>query len=203
LPDPGTPSAYASKKGQTIEFMVTGNTMGRVYGTERYTLDSRLCAVAVHAGVLNAGETGVVKVTILPGLRNYTGSIQNGVTSKNFPFSEYSYTVEKGSNPSGHREGVSLAPESMLAFKEKIGDVFVYEVTGSTKGLVYGTDYFTLDSNIATAAVHSGVLDPGMTAKVKITTLPAREFYKGSTRNGVTSHDFGRYGGSYRIERYR
>ena len=37
-----------------------------------------LATTVVHAGVLRAGETGVVKVTILPGRRAYRGTLGQG-----------------------------------------------------------------------------------------------------------------------------
>src|SRR5262249_15208636 len=57
---------------------------GSVWGTDIYTDDSPLAAVAVHAGVLQVGQKGVVKVTILPGQQSYTGSTRNGVTTGNW-----------------------------------------------------------------------------------------------------------------------
>ena len=74
LPNPGTLQNYNSQFGNEFYFMVTGNTNGGIWGTDVYTTDSALSAVAVHAGIIESGETGVVKVTnpararILPGI---------------------------------------------------------------------------------------------------------------------------------------
>jgi LCCL domain-containing protein len=38
----------------------------------------------VHAGLVKVGQKGVVKVTILPGEQQYTGSDRNGITSSDF-----------------------------------------------------------------------------------------------------------------------
>lgn len=84
MPDPSDLSAYSQKKGETFQFQVTGSTMGSVWGTDLYTLDSRLAAAAVHAGILKDGETGVVKVSILAGKPSYKGSSRNGVTSSDW-----------------------------------------------------------------------------------------------------------------------
>jgi len=66
-------------------FQVTGQISGPVYGTETYTSDSRLAAVAVHAGVLQPGETGIVRVWVVPVLPNYHGTSRNGVVSRDWP----------------------------------------------------------------------------------------------------------------------
>jgi hypothetical protein len=54
---------------------------GAVWGTDIYSADSTLAMAAVHAGVLRAGETGTVKVTILGPQPAFMGSTRHGVTS--------------------------------------------------------------------------------------------------------------------------
>jgi hypothetical protein len=66
-----------------------------VWGTKTYTTDSDLAMVAVHAGVLKPGETGVVKVTFYPGQKKYVGSVKNGVTSSNWGTFDLSFGVER------------------------------------------------------------------------------------------------------------
>ncbi len=54
---------------------------GSVYGTDRYTTDSPICAAAVHAGVLAAGPGGDVTVHLGAGCSAYKSTTQNGITS--------------------------------------------------------------------------------------------------------------------------
>jgi hypothetical protein len=70
--------------GATYYFRVTGEAAGSLWGTDIYTGDSALAAAAVHAGLVKAGETAVVKVTVEQPLTRYQGSLQNGVTSHDF-----------------------------------------------------------------------------------------------------------------------
>lgn len=70
-----------SRIGQSFFFQVTGETEGRVWGTDIYTSDSSLGVACVHAGLLQSGEMGVVKVTMVAPLSNFQGSTRNGVTS--------------------------------------------------------------------------------------------------------------------------
>lgn len=83
-PDPGTLTNFQNEIGKTFHFRVTGDVNGTVWGTGVYTSDSPLAAVAVHAGLLKVGQTGVVKVTIVPGQAAYMGSTQNGVTTSDY-----------------------------------------------------------------------------------------------------------------------
>jgi hypothetical protein len=49
--------------------------------------------------------------------------------------------------------------------------------------------------------VHAGAVKAGETAVVRVTVMPSLTQYQGSFRNGVTSHDFGRFGAAYRVDR--
>jgi hypothetical protein len=96
LPDPGQLRIGPADIGKVFHFEVVGNPQGAVWGSEFYTSDSRLAAAAVHAGVLQIGQKGVVTVRILPGQKSYRGTSANGVTSRDWGKWSLSYTVEKG-----------------------------------------------------------------------------------------------------------
>ena len=91
-------------------------------------------------------------------------------------------------------------PGTPGALRAQVGKVFYFEVTGGNGGTVWGTDIYTDDSPIATAAVHAGVLQVGQKAVLKVTILAGQASYTGSTRNGVTTSDYGPWGGSYKVE---
>jgi len=90
------------------------------------------------------------------------------------------------------------APVNMLNLCDP-GATYYFRVTGEAAGSVWGTDVYTGDSAIATAAVHAGLIKVGETAVVKITVEQPLAKYQGSVRNGVTSHEFGQYGTAYRL----
>jgi len=73
--------------GATYYFRVTGETAGPLWGTDVYTGDSAIAVAAVHTGLVKAGESAIVKITVEQPLPRYAGSLQNGVTSHEFgPF---------------------------------------------------------------------------------------------------------------------
>ena len=94
LPDPGNMTAYRGQTGTTLHFEVTGAGSGSVWGSDVYTDDSRLARAAVHAGLLQVGQTGTVAVTVLPGQQSYTGSTRNGVQSATYGQWSGSYRFE-------------------------------------------------------------------------------------------------------------
>nr|WP_233261817.1 LCCL domain-containing protein [Vitiosangium sp. GDMCC 1.1324] len=65
-------------------------------------------------------------------------------------------------------------------------------------GSVWGTNLYTDDSNICTAAVHAGVISTsgGM---VVLEIQPAQSTFIGTTRNGVTTSSYGAWPGSFRF----
>lgn len=94
-PGPSTLAGIAAEPGQMLVFEVTGSLVGAVRGTDIYTDDSSLAASAVHAGVLQADETGTIIVTVLPGQQAYVGSSRYGVFSSNSSAWTRSYTLER------------------------------------------------------------------------------------------------------------
>jgi hypothetical protein len=84
FPDSGNLTGFQMHVGKTFAFRVTGAVNGRVWGTDTYTLDSVLSVAAVHAGAIQAGKTGVVRVKILPAQAAFAGTARNGVTTTNY-----------------------------------------------------------------------------------------------------------------------
>ena len=66
---------------------------------------------------------------------------------------------------------------------------------------VWGTDIYTHDSSICTAAVHSGLINSANGGTVMIEVLGGQTAYKGSSRNGVGSVDWGNWDASFRFVR--
>lgn len=65
------------------------------------------------------------------------------------------------------------------------------------QGSVWGTDTYTDDSSVCTAAAHSGLITDEEGGRVVIEIAPGEESYTGSTANGIESLDYGSWDGSY------
>jgi hypothetical protein len=86
--------AYANVIGKTIIFNVTGLSTGSsIWGTDTYTVDSDLRLVAVHSGILNGGENGNIAIEIADGQDLYTGSVRNGISSKDWNSNTYGKSI--------------------------------------------------------------------------------------------------------------
>lgn len=92
-------------------------------------------------------------------------------------------------------------PGTVTKYNEQIGQTFAFTVTGNITGYVWGTDVYTTDSTLATAAVHAGVVANGQTKVVKVMILPNPGAFLGSTRNGVDSRPYGVYPAAFQFVR--
>jgi hypothetical protein len=114
------------------------------------------------------------------------------------------FSSDARSQPFPSMNGMAPRPESapvnLSDFSNQTGQVFQFEVRGSTRGAIYGTDVYTTDSTLAMAAVHAGVLKDGQIGVVTVMILPGQGGYVGSQRNGVSSSSWSSYGSSYRFE---
>lgn len=92
-------------------------------------------------------------------------------------------------------------PGNLTRYAGQIGETFHFDVVGHTGGSVWGSEVYTCDSSLSTAAVHAGVLKPGQRGIVKVTIVKSPENHMGSTQHGVTSSTWGSYSASYTVER--
>jgi len=65
-------------------FTVTGTTGGTVWGSGPYTDDSAFGAVAVHAGLIEVGETAVIEPYAVDNYSMYKGTHVNGVHTNDY-----------------------------------------------------------------------------------------------------------------------
>ncbi len=84
------------------------------------------------------------------------------------------------------------------SFRGQNGVQFTYVCSaGGIPGNLWGTDTYTDDSSVCTAALHTGLLNTTTGGIVTIEIRPGLDDYVGSTRNGVTSDSYGSWDGSY------
>ena len=107
-----------------------------------------------------------------------------------------------GSEPEAEATvAVESPPDSLTRLQANIGKIYFFRVTGTLAGNVWGTDVYTTDSQLATAAVHAGVLRAGQTGVVKVTIVASPPVFVGSTRHGVTSLPYGPFAAGYKVSR--
>jgi hypothetical protein len=97
---------------------------------------------------------------------------------------------------------ISSGTQNMMGYRGKFGTIYQITVTGSTRGGTvwgYNLQGYTDDSYIPMAAVHAGVVSVGQTTDVFIQMMNAQNSYTGFSYNGVQSHNYGYWGGTYKF----
>ena len=78
------------------------------------------------------------------------------------------------------------------------GSIYVVSLpAGGVASEVWGTDIYTDDSSIGSAAVHYGLIDFASGGPVAIRILSGQLAYTGSDRNGITSSAYAAWDGSF------
>ncbi|MCZ4304647.1 LCCL domain-containing protein [Zoogloeaceae bacterium G21618-S1] len=168
---------------------------GTVWGTDVYTRDSALCTAAAHAGVVGR-EGGEITALEAPGRDIYIGTARNGVTSNDYGVYRQSLSFQGAAPPTDGPERcpqrLSINPDLPTPFTCRCSA----EAVGS--GTVWGTDVYTGDSGLCSAAAHAGAVARSG-GVITVYREAGRDLYVGSQRNGITSSDYGHYASSLRF----
>jgi hypothetical protein len=90
------------------------------------------------------------------------------------------------------------APGNLSAYQQQFGKEMTFSVTGFTSAPgananLWGTDLYTLDSNIAAAVVHAGLAKPGETITVRVRVVQSPPQFVSTFRNNVNSTAYGSF----------
>lgn len=188
--------------GETFTYdCPAGGEAVRIWGDGTYTDDSSICTAAVHAGLITFEEGGEVEIEILAGQEKYVGALSNEVESDSYGEWGGSFLFPEAPSGSGSSEaGLASWTKTASSLGVEVGDTD--ELTCSRDGepsSVWGTDTYTADSSICTAAVHAGLIDLDDGGPVRFEVVDGLKEYVASTQNGVTSRDYGEWDPAFRF----
>jgi hypothetical protein len=183
-----------------------GGSAHTVWGTDVYTDDSSVCVAAVHAGVITFAQGGTVRAWRGPAQISFGGSERNGVSTTNYGHFDGSFAFDRAAFARMPR-----APEGATAYgwdqslstrrAERVLRQRAWCPPNGTAHTVWGTDVYTDDSSVCTAAVHAGLISLERGGTFTVSNAPGRPNYRGAARHGVTSQDYGEFAGSIRLSR--
>lgn len=193
------------KDGETLTLACAPKgTAHSVWGSDIYTSDSSICTAAVHSGLISFQQGGTVTVELRPGRSIYGASERNGVTTSDYGPYQHSFVFKTPNTEALVREADEQTPvmwntsPSIVTFE--VGKTYKFKCpAGRKESSVWGTDVYTLDSSLCNAAVHAGKLTESG-GSVTVELRPGEDSYKGTTRNGVTTNDYGKYGQSFVVK---
>lgn len=177
-----------------------GGRLEPVWGTDAYTDDSSVCSAAVHVGLITPATGGPVTIEVRPDHSPYHGSTRNGSTSRTWtePWPA-SFTFVWGTALAAPAPAIQATGATHAeSWAGQMGRVVTLLCPGRFElHTVHGTDVYTSDSYVCTAAVHAGVITQATGGMVTIQIQAGRSAYTGSMRNGITSMSNEAYPGSF------
>lgn len=186
--------------GDQVTVPVTGRTTGPLWGDLIYTLDSDIGSAAVHAGLLQPGQTKSIKILVIPPPPNFGAANRHGIRSMNWGGYPAAFVLQEATLASdASKVRVAPRPSNPIA-SLGMNESRTMTVTGGDRGYVWGTDAYTGDSQVEVAAVHAGILNVGERGEIVVTRVAPPDRFEGSRRNGVQSQSWGRYPTAYTIE---
>lgn len=92
------------------------------------------------------------------------------------------------------------APTRLLALRGSHQTTFKLDVVGHDMCPVWGSNPYTDDSCLATAAVHAGAVRSGERGTITVTLLPGLPAYEASMAHGIQTKPYGAWSHAFRIE---
>lgn len=193
-------SAFAlSCDDSTIEGAEPGDTFqvscpaacdaGSIWGTNVYTDDSTICTAAAHAGVIAQSDGGEFTLAYIGGQEEYPASEQNEISSSDWGSWDLSFTFA---------QPIACGQTSIEGSES--GDAYLASCqAGCDEGSIWGTDIYTDDSDLCTAAAHAGVISLGEGGTFIIIYSDGQEEYPASEQYGIESYDWGSWDSSFSI----
>ena len=201
-----TATSLNGKDGETVTLACSPRgEIHTIWGSDIYTSDSSICTAAVHSGLITLKDGGTVTIEVRPGRSIYGASERNGVTSGTYGSWNQSFVFKTPNTDTLVRaaeEATAVLWNTAAAMGNfEVGKILKFRCPADGKaGSVWGTDTYTLDSSICTAAVHAGKIQLETGGPVTIEMRPGESSYKGTMRNGIKSNDYESYGSSFIVK---
>ena len=170
--------------------MSTNHTDAKTRHTLRWTA-ALLAAAGLAAGCSSSNDASVTSTSAAADASSTTAK-STGTSAKT------SGTTTKSDSSGGSQDDVDPWVRSAQDRRDDVGDEFTYDCPADgTEHTIWGTNTYTDDSSICTAAVHMGLITFDDGGEVTIVIEDGLDEYIGSESNDVTSNSYGSWGGSF------
>ena len=197
-------------QNDNLEQRLQNNNYGSYYNTLYTNFSNLNSATGLLADEINRRSFNLRQKidglkTTLYNDANFIDTNRNNIIQRNNRISDRNLTVSNTPTiPNGFNTiNINGNPGTMTQYRSGYQTtIFRLNVLGSLSGgAVWGTDIYTDDSAISMSAVHAGVLPNGQRGDVFIQMVGPRSSYTGTSRNGVQTHNYGSWPGSYQFLR--
>ena len=160
-----------------------------------YTTDTSIGTAAVQMGLLTFDKGGQVTIEVTEGRQYYGGLLINGVSSAAYGAWPLSFVfVDKNGRVIG-KEKLEPIEISYLTTAADLGlepgeTMRVRIPSNSPAKDISGSDPYTFDSSIASAAAHKGLITLESGGTVTVRMLSKKQAFIGEDRNDIYSYDY-------------
>ncbi|NJM97253.1 MAG: hypothetical protein HC800_08805 [Phormidesmis sp. RL_2_1] len=166
-----------------------------VWGNGVYTDGSSVCSAAVHAGLITTQEGGAVTIRTRPGQNGYGGAERNGVISGDYGSWLGSFIFLDSTAPAELEIGWDYGITDLRGRLDQ-SFTFICSPNGEIHN-VWGSDLYTDDSSVCSAAVHAGLINVRDGGPVTVRMISGQGAYTSTSRNGVSTIGYGKWHGSF------
>jgi len=179
-------SGLANEPNRRYRFVCTavGEPSKNIWGTDEYADDSDICSAAIHAGVLQRNQVGMVTIVTGHGASSFQGSERNNVISLSYLNGDATYRFDTSTDP-GLVSWTTTAERIPPGFAEPV--YVICPSAGPTDGLVWGSGPYHSNSSVCLAAAHAGVITLADGGPVAVTKLEGTQSFTADPRHGVDS----------------
>ena len=152
-----------------------------------------MCTAAAHMGLITLEDGGTFVVTFLEGQEEYEGTEQNDIETSSWGSYGLSFSVSS--------EAMEIEWNSRAYDLEgEVGDSFAVTCpeNGDTSS-IWGTEIYTSDSSMCTAAAHMGLITLEDGGSFVVTFLEGQEEYEGTEQNDIETSNWGSYSLSFSV----
>jgi len=195
-------SEHRGQIDQDFTYRCSANgRISSVWGTEIYTDGSSICSAAVHAGLITTKSGGVVTIRMMPGESSYAGTTLNQVQTNSYGSwnSSFMFVNDKTGQLISDPKIRTINWNSDASDRRgQLGQEFTYRcLPNGTVRSAWGTGIYTDGSSICTAAVHQGAISIIKGGTFTIRIEPGQSSYHGTTKNRITTNNYGNWTGSF------
>ncbi len=141
------------------------------------------------------GNVDKVVIEIVADQGSYPSITRNGIKSQ-------SYKKAKGAFKIIGVPVTEVTDPDISKYRDKEGEMVKVRVTGRTTGTIWGMNSgwgYMDKSDLATAAVHAGKLQPGQTGTLLVRVKGPNEKHEAAVYNGIQSRSYGKSEGCFKI----
>lgn len=172
-----------------------GGQLETVWGSGVYSDMSSVCSAAVHAGVISAEQGGTVTIRTRPAQTAYASSERNGVMTESFGSGQGSFVFLSSAMPINEPIDWEYGVADL---RGRLDQSFTFTCMPNGRiHNVWGSDLYTDDSSVCSAAVHAGLINTREGGTISIRMISGQGAYTGTSRNGVSTIGYGNWHGSY------